>query len=68
MVENTRTQAAMKEMDDRITTQLESRLIKLTINIQKTLDASLTNSIQEQFRNSQEVTGSHGSLAVMTRN
>ncbi|KAK7378713.1 hypothetical protein VNO80_04159 [Phaseolus coccineus] len=55
MAENTRTQTAIKDMEDRITTRLETRLMELTPNIQKSLDASLTNSIQEP-----KVTRRHG--------
>ncbi|KAK7355897.1 hypothetical protein VNO80_15161 [Phaseolus coccineus] len=46
----------MKDMEVRITIRLETRLMELTPNIQKALDASLTNSIQERFRKSQEGT------------
>ncbi|KAK7347994.1 hypothetical protein VNO80_22540 [Phaseolus coccineus] len=49
----------MKDMEDRITT----RLVEVTPNIQKALDASLTNNIQEQFRKSQE--GMDDQLAIL---
>ena len=68
MVENTRTQTAMNDMEDRITTRLETRLMELTANIQKALDASLTNSFQEQFRKSQEGTDGNGYSSDTTLN
>ena len=55
------TMLSSSDMEDRTTTRLQTCLMQLTTNIQKELDASLTNNIQERFWISQEGADGHGS-------
>jgi len=54
MAENTRSATTIKEVEDRVVARLETRLIKLAGNIQKVLEDSLKDSLQELVKDTQE--------------